>query len=566
MASRNRRAIGLAVAVVGAVGPFGAIPGTASAVTLSGKPFRVATANPVGNVAVTVDPTSGTGYFAWSNAFSAGGNTVGFCAVPKGGTVCTESLTLTPAAAQQYVDNVQILDDSGTLVIIADVYGAPGDGNLDYLPEQEWVSTDAGATWVQAGGGLSVADGILDADTEPVSAVALPGTGELGYGWETASGPPTFDAFPLNAPPECSVLACDGTAIPDGGPYPFATLQPASNPDVIGNPDGSRYAAQSGSAPGVLGVFSTIDTSGPLGCSKAFGTAFVYGSGDQSASNNYSLSPGLAGSAWKVAATQLDCDVEYPAVGGGPSGFGVLETDEADNRTIYHPFDASTASFSAKPVTVNKRAGEQQPSLGQDGAGGVYATYLLGGAGGPLELSYSGDAGAIWESNAINHDSDQEISEMTSAVGSEGQGWAIWWDTSTNTINAQQFDAEDASPPLEPTKLKTVQTSGPVHGANLSIKDGTVAESDRATLSGANAYIATGKVKYALYSDSACTKLASTAGSAKVVYGKPGASRVIATALAPGTYYWQASYSGDVANGASTSKCGSEILTVRPKK
>ena len=45
---------------------------------------------------------------------------------------------------------------------------------------------------MQIDGGKSVADGVIDADTEPLGAVILPGTGVLGYGWNTAGGsPPT---------------------------------------------------------------------------------------------------------------------------------------------------------------------------------------------------------------------------------------------------------------------------------------------------------------------------------------------------------------------------------------
>jgi hypothetical protein len=36
--------------------------------------------------------------------------------------------------------------------------------------------------------------------------------------------------------------------------------------------------------------------------------------------------------------------------------------------------------------------------------------------------------------------------------------------------------------------------------------------------------------------------------------------------LAPGTYYWQASYSGDASNQPSSSKCGSEVETVEEGK
>ena len=558
--SARRRAVGLAIAMSGLLA---ALPGTAAAVKLSGKPLTIASAPYALNVAVAVDPSTGTGYFAWANQPPAGADTVGYCVVPKGATGCSHTGALTPAGSEQYVDNVQVLVDGSSVVILADVYGPPEGGSRDYGPEQEWASSDGGATWSQPDGGLSVSDGILNADTEPLSAVIVPGTGVLGYGWETAAGAPTFDAFPLTAPPECSVVSCDGAKIPDGGPYPFATLEPASNLDQIGNPAGAEYASQTGANPGVMGVFPTIDTSGPLGCSQSFGTAFVYGSGDQSAGNNYNISPGVAGSAWKAAATQLDCDVEYPAVAGGPSGFGVLENNDANGHTIYRAFNAATSTFSKTSATINGK-GEEQPSLSQDGAGGVYATYALSGVGGPLELSYSGDAGAIWESNAIYPDHDGEMSLLQSAVGNEGQGWAGWFDKSTNSLYAQQFDAEDASPPIKPTKLTTAQTSGSAKGANISITAGTVGETDQARLSGTNAYIAKGVVTYKLYSDSSCKKLAASAGTTAVTYGKPKASMPISAGLAPGKYYWQASYLGDVSNDPSKSGCGSEILTVKP--
>jgi hypothetical protein len=310
-----------------------------------------------------------------------------------------------------------------------------------------------------------------------------------------------------------------------------------------------------------MGVFPTVDTNGPLGCADSFGAAFVYGTGSQSAANSYNVSPGVAGSAWKVPATQLDCNVEYPAVGGGPDGFGVLESDNANGHTIYHAFDAATTRFDKAPVTVNAK-GEQQPSLSQDGHGGVYATYALGGAGGPLELSYSGDAGAIWGSKAIYPDHDGEMDLLDSAVSAEGQGWAGWWDSSTNSVYAQQFDAEDAPPPLAPTVLATTQTSAKITGTDISIPAGTVGETDQAILSGTNASIATGKVTYDLYSNSTCTKIATAKGTVTVKAGKAAQSKPVSAALAPGKYYWKVTYGGDVSNEAASSSCGSEVLTV----
>jgi len=84
---------------------------------------------------------------------------------------------------------------------------------------------------------------------------------------------------------------------------------------------------------------------------------------------------------------------------------------------------------------------------------------------------------------------------------------------------------------------------------------------DHATLSGPNASMATGTVKYAVYSDSECTKLVTTAGEVTVTAGSvPSSSE---EKLAAGTYYWQASYSGDSSNQGSISACGSEIAIVR---
>jgi len=83
---------------------------------------------------------------------------------------------------------------------------------------------------------------------------------------------------------------------------------------------------------------------------------------------------------------------------------------------------------------------------------------------------------------------------------------------------------------------------------------------DTATLSGAGASLAGGTVSYNVYSDEACTKLVAAAGSAALSNGAAGASSP--ETLAPGTYYWQASYGGDVNNKATASACTSEVLHV----
>ncbi len=83
---------------------------------------------------------------------------------------------------------------------------------------------------------------------------------------------------------------------------------------------------------------------------------------------------------------------------------------------------------------------------------------------------------------------------------------------------------------------------------------------DHATLSGTNASKAGGTVKYKVYSDKECKTLVAEAGEVTVTSGSVPASSE--EKLKAGTYYWQASYSGDSKNKASTSACGSEIVVV----
>jgi hypothetical protein len=74
---------------------------------------------------------------------------------------------------------------------------------------------------------------------------------------------------------------------------------------------------------------------------------------------------------------------------------------------------------------------------------------------------------------------------------------------------------------------------------------------------------ATGTVTYALFKDKKCTKAATRSSSVSVVNGAAGPSAAVKPKV--GTYYWQATYSGDGANAGSTSTCGGEILVVAKK-
>jgi hypothetical protein len=120
-------------------------------------------------------------------------------------------------------------------------------------------------------------------------------------------------------------------------------------------------------------------------------------------------------------------------------------------------------------------------------------------------------------------------------------------------------------PPLAATGITTKQSSGASSGSSISIRAGTVGETDRATITGTNAHIAGGTVHYQLYSKSNCDPGASElfdGGSKAVTNGVGAPSSPSTSALSPGKYYWQAQYSGDVSNKPVTSVCGTEVLTV----
>jgi hypothetical protein len=245
---------------------------------------------------------------------------------------------------------------------------------------------------------------------------------------------------------------------------PYATLEPDTNPDVIGNA-GGNVASQGAAHPGVLAIYNTDDTNGPLGCSgsgtSSFGTAYAYASGGQAPGNSYDVSPGSAGSAWRVAASQADCSVEYPVVGGGVSGFGVLEDNLKTNTTVYHPFDQTHENFDTPMALVSSQF-EEQPALSQDSVGDVYATFLNGGEGGTVSLAYSSDGGASWSGPAsLASDASGGVGGLTSSVNASGQGWAAW--TNNGSMYALPFDAQDTVAPA------AVSGSGSSTGASVTL-------------------------------------------------------------------------------------------------
>jgi uncharacterized repeat protein (TIGR01451 family) len=108
--------------------------------------------------------------------------------------------------------------------------------------------------------------------------------------------------------------------------------------------------------------------------------------------------------------------------------------------------------------------------------------------------------------------------------------------------------------PNTPTVSTLLVPAGP-------ISTGTTVH-DSATLSSVTAD-AGGTVTYSVYSDSSCATKVADGGTVNVTAGSVPNSNDI-TFNTPGTFYWQASYSGDANNTAAVSPCTSEKLVVAP--
>jgi hypothetical protein len=109
----------------------------------------------------------------------------------------------------------------------------------------------------------------------------------------------------------------------------------------------------------------------------------------------------------------------------------------------------------------------------------------------------------------------------------------------------------------------TISTQLNGSSATLSVDVGSSVY-DTATLTGATAD-ASGTVAYTAYTDSSCTLGAQDAGALKAVTAGVVTQSNALTFTSPGTFYWQAVYSGDTKNFGATSSCSAEVLTVGKK-
>jgi hypothetical protein len=106
---------------------------------------------------------------------------------------------------------------------------------------------------------------------------------------------------------------------------------------------------------------------------------------------------------------------------------GLLESDlgASSAGVLYRAF-SPTSGFGA-PVTIVKGEIADDPTVSQDGTGGIYATWVEPGVG--IELAYSSTRGASWTgpiSLLPAPSGGAGMDNLTSAVNGSGQGWAVY--------------------------------------------------------------------------------------------------------------------------------------------
>jgi len=112
-------------------------------------------------------------------------------------------------------------------------------------------------------------------------------------------------------------------------------------------------------------------------------------------------------------------------------------------------------------------------------------------------------------------------------------------------------------PTPEPTELTSTLSSSSTSGPSITLTEGPWVR-DAVSLTGPNAASARGKVTYTLYSDSTCTQEIGGRGHSAVHFGSIEPSQ--GARLPAGTYYWQATYSGDARDLPSVSACAPETV------
>ncbi len=244
-------------------------------------------------------------------------------------------------------------------------------------------------------------------------------------------------------------------------------------------------------------------------------------------SSSSAVASGSAGSAWTVVAQNGGQSLDDLNV----EAFALCDTAAAPDAPTIGTATAGNASASVTFTAPSSNGGEPISSYTVTATDATNA-----GRGGQ---TVSGSASPLTVTGLTNGDAYTFSVTATNSVGTGSPSVA------SNAV----------TPQAAPTVSTQLSTPSPiVVGTSVS---------DQATLSGETA-TAGGTISYGVYSNDTCTTLVAslTPGSDTVTDGVAPASTAW-TATPAGTYYFEATYSGDAGNtGPVSSPCTSETLVV----
>ena len=228
--------------------------------------------------------------------------------------------------------------------------------------------------------------------------------------------------------------------------------------------------------------------------------------------------------------------------------------DEGENDTV-NKDNPGISTVASADVTIGGSLSDTATVSGGNNPTGTVTFRLYG----PNDATCTGSA--IFTSTvALSGTSATSGGFTPSAVGT--YRWIATYngDVNNNTASgACNDDNESAIVTRTTPSIATSLVSGNTTGANISVALGASAH-DTSTLTSATA-TAGGTVHYQVFSNAECTSLFADAGTKNVVNAVPGDSDAVQF-NSSGIYYWQADYSGDANNGAASSDCSLETVSV----
>ncbi len=258
---------------------------------------------------------------------------------------------------------------------------------------------------------------------------------------------------------------------------------------------------------------------------------------------------------------------EITGPAGIPDLYGVSCADASDCSAVgmdgsYKPFYVSeSGGVWGPPAEVAGAPGGSGQLDGVSCVGVGDCTAVGYGAGQPFYVSESGGVWGPW--TLITGAPDESgILSSVSCVGTEDGGCTA---VGRGGPSQPLYVSETMTPSLAATSLSTVLDGGGRQSSTqLVVAPGTGVRA-QAALSGTNTASAAGAVTYSVYSDPGCSIPAAPPETIAVTDGAIPASAPVD--LAEGTYWWVTSYSGDLADGASQSVCGSQrAIVLSPSK